>query len=129
MATQRIDSLATCFTRLWCEGPFRTPAGVSAYARNYVYNATFRSLTNHPEDNRWPRFSKPAAAHRIQQLKPPLLIMAGDKDIPYILTIAAWIQQQVKGSRKIIFNNVAHMLNLEIPGAFNKQLSAFIDNH
>ncbi|HSC37939.1 MAG TPA: alpha/beta hydrolase [Chitinophagaceae bacterium] len=126
-ATKNNDSISACFGRMWCVGPFRQPGSVSAYAREYISRTTLRSLQQHPEDNKWPRFSQPPAAVKINRMPASLLVIAGDEDIPFILSEAHWLHHSVDGSKEIIFHHVAHMLNLEIPGDFNKAVAAFLN--
>ena len=75
---------AEVFTRAWGDGPFRSPETVNKSMRTYVYNTTLATMHKFKVSG-WPRFQRPPAIERIHQIKAPLLIMAGDKDMPYIL--------------------------------------------
>ncbi|HWK04798.1 MAG TPA: alpha/beta hydrolase [Puia sp.] len=127
-STKNFDSIATYFTNVWCIGPGRQPAAVNSYARNYVFQTTRANLQQHPEENRWPQLSNQPASLRIDQWKKPLLIIAGDEDLPFILSVSAWFHATVKGSQEVIIPHTAHMLNMEQPLFFNQTVRSFLKN-
>jgi pimeloyl-ACP methyl ester carboxylesterase len=117
---------AEVFTHAWGDGPFRTAATVDRDMRNYVYTTTLNTMYKFKVMG-WPRLQHPPAIERLQEIRAPLLIIAGDKDMPYILDASEVLRKMVPGAQKIIFNDVAHMLNLEKPEAFNKAVLRFLD--
>jgi pimeloyl-ACP methyl ester carboxylesterase len=76
----------------------------------------------------WPIFAEPPAIENISKIKLPLLIIDGDKDIPYIGKACSFIQQNVAGSKRITIPGTGHMLNMEAPEAFNKTVLDFLKN-
>jgi len=120
------DSIAYHFAETWCVGPFRKFSDVDAFTTHYVLEAGIESLHAHPEHNNWPQLSKTTAAKQFHRIDCPLLVITGDKDAPFIMSVAKWMHAEVKNSSLVIFPGVAHMLNLEMPEAFNKELAAFL---
>ena len=126
-ALEKKDSAgaAEVFTRYWADGPFRAPTAMNTAVRNYVYNTTLATIYKFKVSG-WPRLQRPPAIERIHEISVPLLVIAGDKDIPYILEASNVLVKAVPGSRKIIIPNVAHMLNMEKPNAFNEAVLQFL---
>lgn len=116
---------AEVFTQVWCVGPFRKSAEVNKTVRDYIFNTTLRNLKVHANDY-WPRFSNTKAAEYISTIKVPVLIIAGDKDIPLINNSCNFLKASISNSRQITIPNVAHMLNMEQTAAFNKALLSFL---
>ena len=126
-STGNFDSIATCFTNVWCVGPGRRPSAVNPYARNYVFRTTLANLQQHPEDNRWPQLAKPPASLRMAQWKKPLLIIVGDEDIPFIVSVSIWMHNTIRDSKRVVISHTAHMLNMERPLDFNQTIQRFLN--
>jgi pimeloyl-ACP methyl ester carboxylesterase len=116
---------AEVFTEVWCVGPFRKSGDVNKTARDYIFNTTLRNLRIHANDY-WPRFSNTQAAEYIGTIKVPVLIIAGEKDIPFINNSCKFLKAGIGNSKQITIPNVAHMLNMEQAAAFNKALLSFL---
>jgi pimeloyl-ACP methyl ester carboxylesterase len=76
----------------------------------------------------WPQFAKPPAVNKIDSISVPTLILAGDKDMRYILDAAEILDQRIPKSRRIIIPGVAHMMNLEKPDQFNRAVESFLQS-
>lgn len=109
-------SFAKDFVSVWCIGPYRKPSEVDTKVRSYVYQTT---ADNHTPDNGWPVFDTNYAARRIKDITCPVLIIRGNKDIPFIKQVTDYYKQQLPKATLITITNVAHMLNMEKPAAFN----------
>ncbi|HYH16930.1 MAG TPA: alpha/beta hydrolase, partial [Flavisolibacter sp.] len=118
---------AEVFTRAWGDGPYRSPETVNKAMRSYVYQTTLATMYKFKVSG-WPRFQRPPAIERIHEIKAPLLIIAGDKDMPYILDASEVLHRTVPGSKKVIIKDVAHMINMAKPEAFNKTVTDFLNN-
>ncbi|HYE54322.1 MAG TPA: alpha/beta hydrolase [Chitinophagaceae bacterium] len=116
---------AELFTKFWCDGPKRTPQQVQDTIRNYVYQTTLANMQQH-KIRGWPVLAEPPAIERLHQWQPPLLIIDGDQDVPYIHEACSYIQSTVPGSKRISIPNTGHMLNMEDPKAFNKAVLDFL---
>jgi len=69
-----------------------------------------------------PFFDFVKAAIRAHQIVQPTLIMAGEKDLPFILSVAHYLKSRIRGSTFALFHHSAHMINLEEPEKFEKTL-------
>jgi pimeloyl-ACP methyl ester carboxylesterase len=66
------------------------------------------------------KWASPDAATRLNDIKIPVLIIAGEKDVPDILNSARKIHENVSGSEMISIKDAGHLLNLEKPDEFNR---------
>jgi len=118
------EQITENFTRLWCDGPFRKPGEVNAAVRNYVYRTV--AINDVRDDNTWPVFNPDRAAKRVNTIARPVLILAGDKDVPFILETAKYFHGEIRNSELHIIKGVAHMISLEKPVLFDKYVQAFL---
>ncbi len=68
------------------------------------------------------------AADRLEEIRAPTLIVAGDRDVPGILAIAELLEQNVPGARRVILPGVDHMVNFRVPGELNGLVLEFLDS-
>jgi len=117
---------ARVFTRAWAEGVYRSGDSLKAPVSQYVYKTTLDNLRNHKMEN-WPRLkSDPTAYASIASIKVPVLIIDGDKDLPFLVENSAWLAKTIPGAKRITIKDVAHMLNMEKPGEVNKAIMDFL---
>jgi len=57
------------------------------------------------------------------------LIIVGKRDVDDIQGIAERLDQDLPDSRKVILPGVGHMVNLEAPGPFDREVRAFLRQH
>ena len=116
---------AEVFTQVWCVGPFRKLNDVNQNVRTYIYDTTLKNIRDHADDY-WPRFAETKAAQRITNIKVPVLIIGGNRDVPLINNVCDFLEKSIKGSKRVTIPNVAHMLNMEDAAAVNKALLGFL---
>ncbi|HEY9048265.1 MAG TPA: alpha/beta hydrolase [Ohtaekwangia sp.] len=116
---------AALFTKAWCDGPFRTPEQVDSATRKYILTTTLQNLQQHTND-RWVSFAEETGADRAHTIENPVLIIYGDKDIPFIIEVSHFLNKSIAGSKEVMIPNVAHMLNMEAPETFNKTITDFL---
>ena len=68
----------------------------------------------------------PPAIQQLDQIKVPVLIITGEKDIQDFQKIADILHKGIKQSVKKQIKGAGHMCNMEQPGAFNKIVSDFL---
>jgi pimeloyl-ACP methyl ester carboxylesterase len=68
----------------------------------------------------------PSAAERLSELNLPVLIVYGDLDTPYTIKAAEYMEQHIKGAKKVLIPNTAHLPNLERPAEFNQIVLDFL---
>jgi len=71
------------------------------------------------------RYPKEQDLERVHEIDVPALILAGELDRVFA-GLAQEIHHRVKGSRLKIYEKVGHMLNLEAPELFNRDLETFL---
>jgi pimeloyl-ACP methyl ester carboxylesterase len=116
---------AAGFVATWCVGPYRQPSEVDEHVRSYIYTTT---LANRMPDNGWPNFDTSYAAPRLKNIKCPVLIIRGDKDLPFIIRETDYYKQQIPKATLITMTNVAHMVNMEKPEEFNRVVRKWLIN-
>ena len=109
----------------WTDGPYRRPTDLDPQVRERI-----RALL-------WTRIAQgasvgekqpllPPAIERLQEIDVPTLIVVGELDLPDILAIAALLAHNIPGAQQVIMPEVAHMLNMEQPAAFNQIVLDFL---
>ena len=75
----------------------------------------------------WPLLQNhPPAIESLSNILMPVLVINGDKDLPYLLENSAWLAKTIPGAKRITIKDVAHMLNMEKPGDLNKAILDFL---
>jgi pimeloyl-ACP methyl ester carboxylesterase len=69
----------------------------------------------------------PPAFPRLSEIAAPTLVLIGDLDEPVCVRMADAQARGISGARKIVFPDVAHMIPMEAPEAFNREVLAFLD--
>jgi 3-oxoadipate enol-lactonase len=77
-----------------------------------------------PMRGRYPREND---LKRVHQITVATLIVAGKEDRLF-LPLANSLHDRIPGSRLSIFENVGHMINLEEPDRFSRELKAFLED-
>ena len=114
------------FTKAWAEGIYRSGDSLKAPASQYVYRTTLANLRLHQMKG-WPLLqNEPPAEQRLSSIQAPVLIIDGDKDLPYIGACSDYLEKNITGARRVTIPGVAHMLNLEKPAEVNKLLEDFL---
>jgi len=113
------------FQRSWTDGPYRTPSQVDSAVREKVKTMALNTV------NKWNPESvaielEPPAVNRLNEIQAPTLVVVGDLDMPGILEILQLIKENVAGAETFTIADVAHMVNMEKPGDFNKIVLDFL---
>jgi pimeloyl-ACP methyl ester carboxylesterase len=114
------------FTRAWGEGIYRPEDSATKPVSEFVYKTTLQNLRVHKMGG-WPVLKKdPPALEKLGSVKVPVLIIEGDKDLPYISKTSQYLKMNIPGAKHIVIRDVAHMLNMEKPGELNKIMLDFL---
>jgi len=68
----------------------------------------------------------PPAIQRLGQIAAPTLIALGELDTPDFQAIAATLERDIPGARKVTLQGVGHLANLEAAGRFNEIVVKFL---
>ncbi len=120
-----LDAAAEAFQRFWTDGPRRKPEEVNPAVRQKVRRMTLGGLQP-GKDNFQVVYPEPAALDRLAEIQAPTLVCLGELDMPEIHDITERIMKNVRGARRVTFPHAAHMLNMEDPARFNRELTTFL---
>jgi pimeloyl-ACP methyl ester carboxylesterase len=116
--------------RIWVDGPFRQPEQVNAGVRERAAAMNRISVKN----DTWARADLkplrplvPPAIERLDQVCVPTLIVDGALDDPEILRAGELLHTQIRGAKKIILPESAHVPNMEKPAEFNQAVLRFLN--
>jgi pimeloyl-ACP methyl ester carboxylesterase len=59
-------------------------------------------------------------------VKVPALVMIGALDAPHMIRAGEEAANRIPGARKIVYAGSGHMINMEQPDKFNRDLEAFL---
>lgn len=117
---------AAAFAKAWAEGPYRSGDSLKKPVSQFTAALTLKHLRQHQMNN-WLRFKQdPPAYQTIAGIHLPVLIIHGDKDMPFITSASQYMEQQIPGAKRVLLKNVAHMLNMEVPVEVNKLIVDFL---
>jgi 3-oxoadipate enol-lactonase len=113
-------------TQLWTDGPDQPPRRVDPDVRRRMieWNLESYRAEQNPDQPIAPEIT---AASALDRLTMPVLAMWGTFDVSSTLRSGEWLVANLPGIRSHVFEGVAHMVNLEKPGEFNKLLREFLD--
>ncbi len=117
--------------RLWIDGPYRKPEQVDPVVRQRaaemnlipVKNGTWITADAEPANP-----LNPPAIQQLDRVQVPTLVMAGALDNSEILRAADAMTAGIKGARKAILPECAHVPNMEKPAEFNQIVLEFLRN-
>ena len=84
-------------------------------------NRTLWSYRSNPE-----RPLTPPAIGRLAEVKAPVLVISGERDLPDMRRLADSVARGIPGATKVVISGVGHMVNLAAPNEFNRALEAFL---
>jgi len=68
----------------------------------------------------------PPALERLGEISAPALVVIGDEDVPPVQDAVDLLMQKLKGARKAVIHDAAHLPNLEHPTEFNRVVLDFL---
>lgn len=63
----------------------------------------------------------------LEELAMPVLVLAGEHDVPGFLDMSAVLARRIPGARYHVVADAGHMINMEQPTAVNEVLTSFLD--
>lgn len=111
----------------WVDGIYREPDEVDTAVRQKVALMQ-RDIFDIPvPDDAQEQLLQPVAYGRLAEITAPTFILVGSLDLPEKVEQAQWLAAQIPNTQFAIIPNVAHMLNMEAPGVFNKLVLGFLE--
>jgi pimeloyl-ACP methyl ester carboxylesterase len=113
----------------WANDPYLVTA------ENSIAHQKFRSLLisnphnlYDPHRHSFEEISE-RAVRRLSEIKAPALIVVGEYDRPDNHAMAGALQVGIIDSKRVVFHDAGHLVNLEQPEEFNLLVSEFLNNN
>jgi 3-oxoadipate enol-lactonase len=119
------------FRRAWLQDPLFAPASakpalrkeLAAMVAAYNVDALLRVMSKRKPE------PQPSQLDHLGEVKAPTLVMIGALDAPHMIEAGEEAARRIPGARKIIYAGAGHMINMEAPERFNRDLEAFLKLH
>ncbi len=112
-------------TRLFLDGPRRPRGHVGGDIRRLVLEMNRLRMRSDFESAPMDELDPPAIG-RLNEVTAPTLVVIGDEDVPSVFDNVELIMDSIKGARKAVIHDAAHLLNLEHPDEFNRIVLDFL---
>lgn len=120
-----MDAVNQAEMYLWLDGPYRPRGYVAQPLRELFLDMNGRNL-----DADWSKAPmqslEPPAIERLNEIAAPTLVVVGDADLEPIRETADLVASNIRGARKAIIHDAAHLPNLEHPAEFNRVVLNFL---
>jgi len=127
-----LDGAVELNLRMWVDGPHRGADAVDPAVRAKVGEMQRRAFELQlaafsGDDQPGPQARlEPPAIERLEEVSAPTLVIVGDADVDDILVRAEILASRIPGARKVVLQDVAHMVNLERPEEFLGLVDEFL---
>ncbi len=115
--------------RIWVDGSFREPGQVDPAVRQRAAEMNRIALANGTwgiADNQPLNPLDPPAAKRLAEIHVPTLIVVGALDHPEFVRAADVLVAGIRGAKKLILPDSAHVPSMERPEEFNRAVEEFL---
>jgi 3-oxoadipate enol-lactonase len=112
--------------KLWLVGPGRSAGHVDKRLRDLFLDMNGRALHSDFDSAPMQKLDPPAIG-RLGEITAPTLIVVGKDDLPETHITADLLASKIKGARKVVMSDAAHLPNLEHPEKFNRLLVDFLN--
>jgi 3-oxoadipate enol-lactonase len=119
------DAIADLDVRVWVDGIGQPADRVPAEVREAV-RAMDRALWQPGRVRGRPVPHPPPAAERLDELRCPVLAVAGELDVTEVIATARHLEASAPDARAVIVPGVAHMIALERPGLVADLVVGFV---
>ena len=124
-ANPDLDTIADLALRLWVDGPGQSPDRVDPTVREFV-RTMCRPLGEPGRIQGRPVRLDPPANDRLEELRCPVLAVAGELDVSDIAQTARRLESAAPNARAVIWPDVAHMIGMEAPDRLNALIVDFL---
>jgi 3-oxoadipate enol-lactonase len=124
-ATPDLDAIADLAVSLWVDGPGQLPDRVEPSVRAAV-RTMCRPLGEKGRVRGRPIPLDPPADARIDDLRCPVLAVAGELDVSVMAQTARHIEAAAPNARAVVWPDVAHMIGMEVPDRLDDLIVDFL---
>jgi 3-oxoadipate enol-lactonase len=121
------EALNEAEARLFLDGPRRPRGHVGGELRELFLDMNGRTMHNDFDSAPMDELDPPAIG-RLHEISAPTLVVVGDEDIPPVLDNIDLLMDSIKGARKAVIHDAAHLPNLEHPEEFNRIVLDFLQS-
>ena len=121
------EALNEAEARLFLDGPRRPRGHVGGELRELFLDMNGRTMHNDFDSAPMDELDPPAIG-RLHEITAPTLVVVGDEDIPPVLDSIDLLMDSIKGARKAVIHDAAHLPNLEHPAEFNRIVLDFLQS-
>jgi len=121
------EALNEAEARLFLDGPRRPGGHVGGDLRELFLDMNGRTMHNDFDSAPMDELDPPAIG-RLHEITAPTLVVVGDEDIPPVLDNIDLLMDSIKGARKAVIHDAAHLPNLEHPAEFNRIVLDFLQS-
>jgi 3-oxoadipate enol-lactonase len=122
---KELEQAAELEAAVWASGPEQKPERAPAALRERLRRMILHNNRTHTTEPK-PIVLDPPAALRLKELTVPVLVMIGALDESITRTMGEYLAAHAPHARKRIFRNTAHMISLEHPREFIREVTAFV---
>ncbi len=119
------DAIADIDVRAWVDGPGQSPTRVASWIRELVRTMDAPQYAPDQVDGQ-PIVLEPAANERLDDLRMPILAIAGALDFSEVAETAQHLAAHAPQARAEIWDGVAHMIGMEVPDRLSAAIAAFL---
>jgi 3-oxoadipate enol-lactonase len=119
------EKLADLEAYVWVDGFYRKGKADPQVWQN-VRQMILQNYQQHHHEELQPRPLDPPGNQRLHEIKVPTLVMIGGIDTKESVFMGEFFAKGVSGAKKVVFEDAAHMINLEKPAEFNQTLADFL---
>ncbi|MEO6082167.1 MAG: alpha/beta hydrolase [Umezawaea sp.] len=119
------EEVVELFLRMWVDGPRRAPDAVDPQVRELCRDLMMDNVLKHGAAVR--QFvTEIGAIDRVAELRAPTLLLVGDLDSSDIHGVVDLVAAGAPRARKVVVPGAAHVVNLDRPEDFDREVSAFL---
>lgn len=119
------EAIAEINVRLWVDGPGQSMTRVAPAVREAVRSMVVPLFAPGHIDGR-PVPLEPSAEDRLDDLRAPVLAIAGSLDFSEVVATARHLETAAPDARAVVWDDVAHMIGMEQPQRLADEIAAFL---
>jgi pimeloyl-ACP methyl ester carboxylesterase len=112
---------------MWLRDGYMAPAMEHPALAERLRYLSFENAHTWLENPILTRSPQPPTAKRLGQIKVPMLIVVGQRDVPHSHAIADRVARDVKSAKELVISKAGHMVNMENPADFDRAVFEFLN--